>query len=114
MKLPNAERAFVEHEKIRDYLLNPAHPDNGGKAQFFLSAGFSKDNWQSFAAALRQLVETAPVAKKVESPHGIKYVVDAKMMTPQGKMCELRTIWIVDKGEQMPRLVTAYPNEKRR
>ena len=32
MKLPNAENAVVEREKIADYLLNPAHPDNGGKA----------------------------------------------------------------------------------
>jgi len=35
MKLPNANNANVEREKIVDYLLNPAHPDNGGKAEFF-------------------------------------------------------------------------------
>ena len=27
MKLPNAEQAVVEREKIADYLLNPAHPE---------------------------------------------------------------------------------------
>jgi len=31
MKLPNAENAVVEHEKITEYLLNAAHPDNGDK-----------------------------------------------------------------------------------
>ena len=40
MKLPNAHLALVAKEKIEDYLLNGAHPDNGGKAQFFDSLGF--------------------------------------------------------------------------
>lgn len=40
MNLPNAERAIVEREKITDYLLDPAHPDNGGKAPFFEHLGF--------------------------------------------------------------------------
>jgi hypothetical protein len=114
MKLPNAPVAVVEPGKIRDYLLNPAHPDNGGKAEYFLAAGFSKDEWQIFADALLELVETAEVAKKVESRHGIKYVVDGKLKTPEGKLCELRTIWIIDKGEQTTRLVTAYPTKKAR
>jgi hypothetical protein len=35
MKLPNAIQARVVPEKIADYLLNPVHPDNGGKAEFF-------------------------------------------------------------------------------
>jgi hypothetical protein len=35
MKLPNADKAIVEHKKVVDYLLNPAHPDNSGKAGFF-------------------------------------------------------------------------------
>lgn len=35
MRLPNAQNAVVDREKIADYLLNPAHPDNGGKAKFF-------------------------------------------------------------------------------
>ncbi len=112
MKLANPDLLIVEQEKITDYLLNAAHPDNGGKAQFFFSAGFSREGWQMLAAAFQQLAGTFLVTKKVESAHGIKYVVDGKMTTPSGKMCEVRTIWIIDKGEKMPRLVTAYPNEK--
>ena len=32
MKLPNANQSAVGREKIADYLLNPGHPDNGGKS----------------------------------------------------------------------------------
>ena len=58
MKLPNAERAVVEREKIADYLLNPAHPDNGvmvaGSGQvhvfgqpFAREMRFSAEKWTS-------------------------------------------------------------------
>ena len=40
VNLPNAHKAIVERDKIADYLLNAAHPDNGGKAAFFESLGF--------------------------------------------------------------------------
>lgn len=112
MKVPNAERALVEQEKLTDYLLNLAHPDNGGKAQFFFSAGFTKGDWHILAMALRQLIEQSPVTIKVESPHGIKYVIDGKIMTPREETRELRTIWIVDTGENIPRLVPAYPKAR--
>ncbi|PYJ37158.1 MAG: hypothetical protein DME84_08500 [Verrucomicrobia bacterium] len=34
VRLPNAKKAIVERGKIADYLLDAAHPDNGGKALF--------------------------------------------------------------------------------
>jgi len=70
MKLPNAERAIVEREKIVDYLLNPAHPDNGGKAQFFLSLGFRVNEWQAFASALTQFANTTEVSKRLNRRTG--------------------------------------------
>jgi hypothetical protein len=44
MKLPHADLVIIEQAKIVDYLLNPAHPDNGGKAAFFLAMGFSRED----------------------------------------------------------------------
>ncbi|MCL5020629.1 MAG: hypothetical protein M1339_02980 [Bacteroidetes bacterium] len=57
MKLPNLDKAIIDREKIVDYLLNPAHPDNGGKSEFFHSLGFNRYDWQAFAGALRRLCE---------------------------------------------------------
>ena len=111
MKLPNAQLSVVEPEKILHYILNPAHPDNGGKAPFFLGLGFRADDWQTLAAAFRQLAAACPVAKSVASSHGCKYVLDGRIGTPCGKTPMVRTIWIVDAGKQTPRLVTAYPRE---
>src|ERR1700682_3051386 len=41
VKMPHADRAVVDRAKISEYLLNAAHPDNGGKAKFFEDLGFS-------------------------------------------------------------------------
>ena len=109
MKLPNANLAIVDQDKITSYLLNPAHPDNGGEAPFFLALGFHHDDWQPLAAALRKLAGTFPIAKKMESPHGLKYILGGKIETPSGRSSTVRTIWIVDAGVETPRLVTPYP-----
>jgi len=111
MRLPNAKKAVVERGKIVDYLLNPAHPDNGGKAAFFAALGFSRDDWRKLAAALRELTTTADVIKSVESAHGRKYVLRGQIHSPSGKTPAVLAVWIVDRGMDAPRLVTAYPHE---
>jgi hypothetical protein len=110
--MPNAERAVVEREKIVDYLLNPKHPDNGGKAAFFLGFGYNQHEWAALAAALCRLAVATEPAQSVETVHGIKYVLDGRLETPTGKAPMVRTIWIVDRGFDRPRLVTAYPREE--
>ena len=42
VKLRNAHLAIVDRSKVFDYLLNEAHPDNGGKAGFFGLLGYSR------------------------------------------------------------------------
>lgn len=112
MHLPNAQLAHVDREKICEYLLNAAHPDNGGKARFFLAMGFDSDGWQVLANALRKLAGTGTVVKSMESAHGRKYILDGQIETPRGMRPAVRTIWIVDMGKNAPRLVTAYPQEE--
>lgn len=111
MKLPNLDNAIIDREKIVDYLLNAAHPDNGGKAEFFHSLGFDRDNWQEFTEALWRLSEKAEIAQIVESPHGAKYIINGELESPQGKRSMVRMIWIVDSGHDEPRLVTVYPQK---
>ena len=94
MKLPNADLAIIEREKIADYLLNPAHPDNGGKAAFFTACGFRQDDWIALAEALRALAVTGDAAKSLDSPHGRKYILDGEIETPAGRQSVVRTIWM--------------------
>ena len=98
-------------EKITDYLLNSAHPDNGGNADFFTQLGFGRERWETLAAALKALVVSSEVMFVSESPHGKKYVIVGRIQTPGGKSPLVQTIWIVDKNRDAARLVTAYPRK---
>ena len=112
MKLPNANKAMVEPEKIVDYLLNRAHPDNSGKAVFFEALGFRRKEWKTLAAAFLALARQAAVAQNMKSPHGQKYVIIGRTESPGGKSPLVKTIWIVDRGVETARLVTAYPHNE--
>ena len=113
MKLPNAHLALVEREKVLDYLLNQTHPDNGGKAAFFIGLGFSPDRWPELARSLVRLAEETEIVESIESVHGMKYIVDGRLKFRSGRSSGVRTVWIIDKGDKRPRLVTAYPRKER-
>src|SRR5829696_3465335 len=109
--LPETQHAVIELTKVVDYLFNPAHPDNGGKAAFFLGWGFVAADWEAFDKAVREMISAAPVADRVESDWGTKYVVEWTLTAPNGITPMVRTVWIVDQGATWPRLVTAYPRK---
>ena len=73
VKLRNAHLAVVDRGKILDYLLNDAHPDNGGKARFFASLGFSRedpDSRHTLKRAAGSWSERFGLSTAVETPRG--------------------------------------------
>jgi len=50
----------------------------------------------------------------VDSAHGEKYVVDGRVSSHTEKSGQrmVRTVWIIDRGSDAPRLVTAYPRRE--
>jgi len=111
MKLPNAESAVVEREKITDYLLNPAHRYGASKARFFEAFGFGLDKWQDLADALREHGQAHEVIKTKQTVFGPRFEVDGELSTPSGRRPRVRTVWQLDLGQAAPRLITAYPSE---
>ena len=99
----------IQEAKITEYLLDLLHDVGGSEARFFLARGFRLDAWENFAAAIKELGLANPIAYRSETSHGIKYVVDGKLRTPSGEEPMVRTVWIVDVGHSIPRLVTAFP-----
>ena len=112
MRLPNSELAIVEKAKIADYLLSETHEDGRGKAKFFLSFGFRSEEPEVLERALLTLAKTNDVASVEPSPHGTKYVVIGPVPSPNGQRPVVRTVWIVDNGQQAPRLITAFPGRR--
>ncbi len=62
-KLPNANKAIIDEDKLRNCILSSTHPLGRFKATFFLKLGYSADNWQSFEQDLRDLILSHDVTK---------------------------------------------------
>ena len=112
MKLPNAEHAVVEREKITDYLLNAVHRYGASKAEFFVEFGFRLDEWKQLADALREHGQTHEVMKTKPTLFGPRYEIDGELTAPDGRIPRIRTVWQLDHGQLRPRLITAHPLEK--
>jgi Domain of unknown function (DUF6883) len=111
MKLPHADTAVVEREKIVDYLLNSAHRYGASKARFFSEFGFRVERWEELAGALREHSRAFDVVRERETGFGPRYVVEGELDTPCGRRPRVRTIWQFDRGAVAPRLISAYPLE---
>jgi len=112
MELPNAERAIVDEEKIRDYLLAPLHPVGRYKAQFFARLGYRDVDWERLRGDLLTMAMVAEVHALVPTAHGVKYVARGIMRSANGQSTELVSVWIVRSGGSRPRLITAYPGRE--
>ena len=79
MMLPDRDRAHVDRSKITEYLLSLSHPDGHTKAAFFMRLGFRVERWEELADALRLVGISNPVVASAQSPHGVRYTVEAIM-----------------------------------
>lgn len=109
MKLPNAARAVVDIEKLRDYCLSVQHPEGRHKARVFLSAlGLTSSD----ADKLREILLSAAVANNEVSmisadKYGCRYSLDTAV-TWGSREALVRSAWIIKAGEDFPRLVSCY------
>ena len=109
MPIPDAESAYVPHEKLSDYLLNDQHPVGASKAKWFRSVGYDLANATVLEQDLLKVVKTSEDYVEKSSSFGTKYVVSSRISTPNGVDANVTTVWIVELVDKRPRLVTAYP-----
>ena len=109
MKLPNREYAYISLSKLKDYLLSETHPIGKSKARLFRSLGFNETNVEMLKEGLLNIGYSSDVVDMTMTPHGVKYLIDGILTTPNKGYIELRSVWIIDNGQVLPRFVTAYP-----
>src|SRR3972149_3131533 len=108
MKLPNADRAVVEIEKLRDYCLSSNHPRGRHKARVFVTAlGITADDSEELKQAILSAVITEEATPTERDEHGQRFVVDFSMRR-QGKDAVVRSSWIIRSGEDYPCLTSCY------
>lgn len=99
----------MDRDKIVNYLLCMGHPDGQSKARFFIRFGFSLERWVVLAGALRDHGKGNAVVNVVKSRYGARYVVEGDLISPDGCHLRVRTVWIIENGDTVPRLITAHP-----
>jgi hypothetical protein len=114
MKLPNSSLATVSRTKVLGYLLDDSHPRGRSKAAFFRRLGFDPADPRRLEDELMRLARENDVFLSTETEFGVRYVIDGGVLSPLAARAEIRTVWFVDQGEEIPRFVTAHPVRRRR
>jgi hypothetical protein len=108
MKVPNGQFAFIDMAKLRDYSLSPQHPEGKHKARVFQAAlGLGLDDAEWLRDELLKAVANLPCTPGRLTVYGQRYILDFRAER-HGKSALLRSIWIVRRGEESPRLVSCY------
>ena len=76
---------------------------------FFVAVGFSAQNPQDLADALRGYALQAPSVGVAVTHFGTKFAIDGPMRTPLGSDSAVRSVWFLETGQTSVRFVTAYP-----
>jgi hypothetical protein len=108
-KLPNRKNAYIATDKIEKYLLSETHSVGQSKAKFFRLLGYNETNFETLITELVAIANTEEVKEIFASAHGVKYVINGRLLTPSGQLANVKTIWIIEKNHSQPRFVTAYP-----
>lgn len=110
-RLPNYKNAEIPQRKLGNYLLNPTK--SKGKSDFFNSIGYNMKNAERLEKDIRKGLENNKALSYNENKFGNRaYEVD--MALGINKKVTVKTAWQIDKGENIPKFVSAYPKEKKR
>jgi hypothetical protein len=90
-------------------LLDVDHPYGGSKAQLLVALGYSVARWQQLDADLRHSHLAEDFVKTVHTTWGTRYEVVAPLTGPSGDAIVFRSVWQIDRGTDIPRLITMYP-----
>lgn len=108
MKLPGAEIAIVDDNKLTDYCLNPEHPRGKHKARIFAKVlGITRENVDILQTALKMAASTEEAELVFSDSYGDRYVIDSEIHGPRGAGI-VRSLWILRHGESTPRLTSCY------
>jgi len=108
MKLPNADWAVVDLRKLRDYRLSQEHPRGQHKARLFKSAvGLTAQDVLDFQNLLRSSARSEDAVSLDADDYEQRYALDFSVKRTSGQ-ATIRSLWIIRRGEDFPRLATCY------
>jgi len=111
VRLPGADRAVIDDRKIREYFLSPTHPLGRFKAHVFARIGYGADDWKILELDLRTQHLGLDAEPLEVNEYGQEDEIRGRLRGPNGQSAEFVSVWIILRGEDVPRFVTAYPGD---
>ena len=114
MRLPNADHAAIDSEKLNDYCLNPDHPKGKHKARvFYEKLGLTRNDAELLRGLILEAILTSDAVEQESTPYGRSFIVDFEIQRspPPGFIqysALVRTAWIIRDGEDFPRMTTCF------
>ena len=99
----NRSTAYIADAKL-NYLLH-----DESKSGLFAILGYDDHNVGDLRRGLLVIVKTQPLAERIATDHGTKYIILGYIDTPSYGLFYVRTVWFVRRGETALRFVTAVP-----
>jgi hypothetical protein len=108
MRLPFAEKAYINDHKLIGYCLSETHITGKHKARVFKSIlNITADNYLTLKEIILEAVLLNEAVFGGSNQQGNLYTVDF-VMTHDGRQAIIRTAWIILYNEMFPRLVSSY------
>jgi hypothetical protein len=97
--------AGEDHQVPAERVTQAGRPES----EIALSLGYRPDDPRRLASDLRTQHLSLDVTRTSEEAYGVVYEVEGPIRTSIGKNVRLCSIWQVDTGTDVPRLITKYP-----
>ena len=108
LRLPQHELAEINIAKLRDYCLSSTHPRGRHKARIFRAAlGITEQDASWLHDKIKAALPAAEVTRQDEDEYGQRWQVDF-LAKRQTKQTMVRTIWLIDRNGNPPRLITCW------
>ena len=108
--MPQRERAFVPVEKLRDYALNPTHPEGRSKAVIFKEMlGIERRHANVLAELIKATLPRAPARSGSEDKYGQWWRTYHPIIGLNGREAVVTVAWIFKTQQpDVPVLISCY------
>lgn len=113
--MPNARNAEIDLRKFEEYSMNPENLRNQGKWIAFVAIGYDVEDAiarraaaQDVISQVREQIPVLPATQGQISFYGNRFEVQVLIQGSNDLTGTLITIWQIDHGKEIPRLITNW------
>ena len=71
--------------------------------------GYTKEDWEMFIEDIKRFHLPLDAEPVEENRYGQKYAITGPVEGPNGKKMRLKSVWIILRGDEVPRFIAIYP-----